>query len=102
MLQITMIGELTPGHKLLLSLALSRGQVMPNGKVKNAMLMIEDAYSLYPSKYAAREAVMTLIYLKYLEQTDVPGRFRVISAPEECFKNAESMRERMKNNRRAI
>ena len=91
-----MTNELTSSQKMLLAIGLSRGEPLANGKYKNTLLKVEDAYALYGSKPIARENLTSLMFWGYIETTSFPGRFRILAAPEECIKRADVMRKNRK------
>ena len=89
--------ELTDNHKTLLATGLSRGERIGepgSHRYKNAILYYEDAVALYSTEEAAVSVLTTLQFKGYIETTDMPGRFIIVNAPEECHLRADILRKR--------
>lgn len=88
--------ELTAHQKTLLALGLSRGEHIEGNTYKNTLLMSEDAYGLYSTQATGHEALVTMVFMGLIEVADVPGRFRVLSAPGDCELRANVLRKKRK------
>ena len=71
----------------------NREFLLYKGIKNNGIVKYEHATSLYSNENSARSAIQALIMKGFLETTDVPGRFRVLKAPDSVkrmVKNSEN------------
>jgi len=94
--------DITDNQKLLLAIGLSRGEKIGENKYKNTLLRYEDAVGLYNSKEAGQNALVTLVFKGYIENTDIPGRFRVIKATPDIEAHADKLREKRKKKEKEL
>lgn len=91
------MAELTDNQKLLLATGMARGEKIgdtTDGKTtyKNAIVHYEDAEALWKDK--AHDNLVTLVFKGFIDTTDVPGRFKVLNAPQDVHDRADVLREK--------
>jgi hypothetical protein len=67
--------------------------LMALGINNHGIIRIEDAYSVYSNKDAARSAMIRLMMWNYVETSGAPGVFVLKKAPQAAFDLAKSLRK---------
>ena len=68
-------------------------RVLAEGLVRGGVLPVDVAYKVYASDESARNSIMSLESWGFIKQSNVPGVFIVVKAPDDAFIIADNLKK---------